>query len=187
MGAHRTEIDAAAREFIAGQRLFFVATAPLSGDGHINLSPKGLDTFRVLGPKRVGYLDFTGSGVETIAHVRENGRLTIMFCAFAGPPNILRLHGRGRAVEPQEAEFAELLRVFGTTPGQAERDGIRAVVVLDVARVADSCGYGVPRYEYVGERDQIAAWAARKGVEGLAEYRKLKNARSLDGLEGLRG
>jgi hypothetical protein len=179
MGQAITEIGAAHREFIAAQRIFFVSTAPLSAEGHINLSPKGLDTFRVLGARLVGYLDYTGSGVETIAHVRENGRLTIMFCAFGGKSNILRLYGRGRIVEPADAEFGELVRQF--TPGP----GVRAVVLLEVSRVSDSCGFGVPLFEYKGERDEMAAWCVKKGAEGLREYRGKKNLSSLDGLPGL--
>src|ERR1043165_2053548 len=185
MSATRTTVDAAAREFISGQRLFFVATAPLSAEGLINLSPKGLDTLRILGPSRVAYLDYTGSGVETIAHVRENGRIVIMFCSFGEKPNILRLHGRGRAGDAGSAEFAGLLAGVGWTPAHAERAGIRAVIVMEVQRVADSCGFGVPRYEFVADRDLMDAWAAKKGADGLRDYRKLKNTKSLDGLPGL--
>lgn len=185
MAAARTEIDGGARAFIAAQRVFFVASAPLAADGRVNLSPKGLDTLRVLDSRRVAYMDYTGSGVETIAHVRENGRLTIMFCAFEGRANILRLQGRGRVVEPDgedAAEFAALLPAFGV--GEPPT-GVRAVIVLEVDRVADSCGYGVPRYRYEGERDELAKWNTKKGEAGLAEYRAKKNMVSIDGLPGL--
>jgi hypothetical protein len=181
MGATCPEIDERIRAFIAAQRMFFVATAPLSGSGHVNVSPKGLDSFRVLGPRRVGYLDYNGSGVETIAHVRENGRLTIMFCAFEGKPNILRLHGTGRVVETDDPEFGTLVEQGGfamTVP-------VRSLIVMEVERIADSCGFGVPLYEYVGQRDQLIVSAERKGPDGLREYQRRKNAVSIDGLEGM--
>lgn len=184
MSGSRAQIDDRARAFIGSQHVFFVATAPLSADGLINLSPKGLDTFRVLSPTRVAYLDFTGSGVETIAHIRENGRLTIMFCAFDGPPNILRLQGRGHAVERDDPAFDALVRE-GWGEGYAPSPGVRAIIVLDVRRVADSCGYGVPLYAYTGEREQMTAWCARKGPEGVRAYQRAKNQTSLDGLPGL--
>src|SRR5579883_815601 len=149
MGKLFPELTDDLREFIARQHVFFVATAPLSADGHVNVSPKGLDTFRVLGPRTVAYLDLTGSGVETIAHLRENGRLTVMFCAFEGRPRILRLSGRGRAVEPGDPEWATVAAEF---PAAA---GARSVVVLDVDRIADSCGFGVPRFEFAGDRPQL--------------------------------
>ncbi len=178
MGRTSPDIDDATRRFIQAQHMFFVATAPRNG--HVNLSPKGLDTFRVLGPRQVAYLDFTGSGVETIAHLRENGRLTIMFCSFDGSPNILRLYGQGRAVEPADPEFGALIARFPPAPG------VRSIIVLDVDRVSDSCGFGVPLYEYRGERDQMKAWAEKKGEAGVREYQGKKNAASIDGLAGLR-
>ena len=181
MGKLYPVIDDGVREFIARQHLFFVATAPTDASAHLNLSPKGLDAFRVLGPQRVGYVDYPGSGVETIAHLRENGRLVIMFCAFTGPPKILRLYGRGRVVEPQDADFHDLLARF-----DAHEHVVRSLILLDVERVADSCGYGVPRYEYVGERDQLLRWADKKGADGLLDYQERKNATSIDGLPGLR-
>jgi hypothetical protein len=164
-------------DFIAKQSVFFVASAPLSPDGHVNLSPKGLDTFRVLGPDRVAYLDMTGSGNETAAHMAENGRVTIMFCAFDGPPKILRLFGRGRAVLPGTPEWDELIPHF------REMLGARQLILADLDRVATSCGYGVPRLG--GEarpRDQLTRWAESKGEEGLVEYRREKNTTSIDGL-----
>ncbi len=180
MGSTYPEIDQRVRAFIAEQRMFFVATAPLSGDGHVNLSPKGLDTLRVLGPRRVAYLDHNGSGVETIAHVRENGRLTIMFCAFEGKPNVLRLRGRGRVVEPVDAEFAVLIAEF--PPGEH----VRAIVTMDVDRIGFSCGFGVPLYEFKGDRAQLHEWSEKKGTDGLREYQRKHNAASIDGLAGLR-
>lgn len=180
MGKTYTELHETHRAFIERQRMFFVATAPRADGGHINLSPKGLDSFRVLSPTRVGYADFAGSGVETIAHLRENGRMTIMFCAFDGPPNILRLYGRGRVVEPQDAEFSALAAEF---PRVAP---LRSVIVLDLTRVYDSCGFAVPLYEFKGDRDQLTAWCERKGEEAVVAYQRENNARSIDGLPGLR-
>lgn len=179
MGKVFEGLDDDLRGFIARQHVFFVASAPLSADGHVNLSPKGLDTFRVLGPTTVAYLDLTGSGVETIAHLRENGRLTVMFCAFEGRPRILRLYGRGRAVEPADVGWTELAAHFPELPG------VRSVVVLEVERIADSCGYAVPRYEYVGDRPQLAEWCEKKSLEALRDYRARKNRASIDGLPGL--
>jgi hypothetical protein len=179
MGKVFAELDDDLRDFIARQRLFFVATAPLSADGHVNLSPKGFDTFRVLGPTTVAYLDLTGSGVETVAHLRENGRLTVMFCAFEGRPRILRLYGRGRVVEPGDAGWPTVSAGFPVVPGA------RSVVVLEVDRIADSCGYGVPRYEFASDRPQLTEWAEKKGAEGVREYQVRKNRTSIDGLPGL--
>jgi len=173
-------IDENARRFIEAQHMFFVATAPLDPSGHVNLSPKGLDTFRILGPNRVTYIDFTGSGVETIAHLKENGRIVLMFCAFQGPPKILRLHGRGRVIEPGVAEFDSLAENFPVN------DDARSIIVVDLNRVADSCGYGVPLFNYEGERKQLTAWAHTKGPEGLEAYREENNVRSIDGLPGIR-
>jgi hypothetical protein len=173
-------IDDATAQFIRAQRMFFVASAPLARDGHVNLSPKGLDSFRVVSSTRVAYADFTGSGVETIAHLRENARLTIMFCSFEGPPRILRLWGTGRAIETRDGEFAAIAGLFPVEPP------LRAVIVMDVTRVAKSCGFGVPMYEYKGERTQLQEWCAKKGEAGIAAYQREKNARSLDGLPGLR-
>jgi hypothetical protein len=179
MGKAYDGIDERLEEFIRRQHVFFVGTAPTAVDGHLNLSPKGLDTFRILGPKSVAYLDLTGSGIETVAHVRENGRLTIMFCSFEGPPKILRIYGRGRVVEPGDTEWDGLIAGFPDYPG------VRSVVVMDVQEVADSCGFAVPLYEYKGERSQLIAYARNKGPEELARYRAKNNATSLDGLAGL--
>ena len=181
MGKTYTEINEKLRAFIEAQHCFFVASAPNGSGGHVNCSPKGVDSFRILGPTTVAYLDFVGSGVETIAHVRQNGRVVIMFCAFAGPPNIVRLHGQGEIVEPNDAAFAALIAHFTHLPG------VRAIVRVELTRIADSCGYGVPLLGYEGERTQMATWAERKAEAGLLEaYQREKNAVSLDGLPGLR-
>lgn len=182
MGKLLDGIDDRMRAFLAAQHVFFVATAPSGPGGHVNCSPKGLDTFDVLGAREVAYLDYVGSGVETIAHLRENGRIVLMFCAFDGPPNIVRLYGRGRAVEPGDAEFAALRARFPLAPAR----GVRAIVRVELTRIADSCGYGVPLYRYEGERDQLQAWAERKGDAGLETYKREKNAESIDRLPGLR-
>ena len=166
-------------DWIARQRMFFVATAPLAQDGLLNCSPKGMDTFRVLGPREVAYLDLTGSGVETIAHLRENGRIVFLFSAFDGPPRIVRLHGDGDVVAPGAREYDALRARFPDYPGA------RAVVRARLRRIGDSCGYAVPRYDHVGERDQLVRWADAKGADGLSAYREEKNAASLDGLPGL--
>ncbi len=179
MGRTREALDDAATRFIQEQRVFFVASAPLDANGHVNLSPKGQDTFRILNPTTVAYLDFNGSGVETIAHLNENGRIVLMFCAFQGAPNILRLHGHGRSVEPRENEFAGLLAEFPAY------ESVRSIIVVEILRVNDSCGYGVPFFKYEGEREQLAAWARKKGPDGLKAYRQERNRRSLDGLPGV--
>jgi hypothetical protein len=179
MGKVYSEISDTVAAFIAAQHMFFVASAPLDASGHVNLSPKGLDSFRILGPRQVAYLDLTGSGVETIAHVRENGRLTILFCAFEGAPKIVRLHGRGEVIDRDTPEFEALLPRFTAAVG------MRSIIRLDVERVSDSCGYSVPLFEYQGDRDTLTKYAERKGEDGMAEYRQRKNARSIDGLPGV--
>jgi len=165
--------------WIAEQHVFFVATAPLSANGNINTSPKGLDCLRIITPRRVAYLDLTGSGAETIAHVRENGRIVLMFCAFSGPPKIVRLHGHGTIVTKTSASWAEW---SGRFPAMAAP---RSVIVVDVTRVSDSCGYGVPRMNFVEDRDVLSRWATTKGVEALSSFRREKNSRSVDGLPAL--
>ncbi|MFZ0105436.1 MAG: pyridoxamine 5'-phosphate oxidase family protein [Thiobacillus sp.] len=162
------------RDFIAAQKLFFTATAP--SDGHINLSPKGMDSLRVLDPRRVAYLDLTGSGNETAAHLRSDGRMTVMFCSFDAEPLILRLYGRGRVVRRQDAAWAELRQHFPVLPGE------RQLIVLDIDSVQTSCGYAVPLFDYRGERDTLARWAEKKGPAGLLDYWREKNAVSIDGL-----
>jgi hypothetical protein len=164
------------QRFIAQQPLFFVGTAPLDGAGHINLSPKGQEGFQVFGPHRVGYLDLTGSGNETAAHLLENGRITFMFCAFAGAPRILRLYGQGRVIRPDTAEWAALRDRFPDTPG------VRQIIVAEIERVQTSCGMAVPLMDYVGQRDNLITWAEAQGPDGLVAYRAEKNRRSIDGL-----
>lgn len=180
MGTLFNQIDQALEEFIRAQKMFFVATAPLDGAGHVNLSPKGLDTLRVLDPQTVAYLDYVGSGAETIAHVKENGRIVLMLCAFQGAPRIVRLHGRGSIFEPQDQEFSRLRGLFPAEPAG------RAIVHISIDRIADSCGYGVPLYTFERNRSQLPDWAARKGPQGLHEYQVQKNRISIDGLQALR-
>ena len=176
MGKAFPEIAEDLRAFIEAQPLFFVATAPLDREGRVNLSPKGLDTFRVLSPTRVAYLDLTGSGNETAAHLAENGRITFMFCAFAGAPGIVRLYGRGRAVLPGDDAWPGLKSLFPDLPG------IRQVIVADVDRVQTSCGFGVPLLAEAQQRPTLLRWAEAKGEDGLARYREEKNRSSIDGL-----
>ena len=176
MGKLFGQIDAGLERFIDAQHMFFVATAPLAASGHINLSPKGLDTFRVVDANTVAYVDHVGSGAETIAHLKENGRIVVMFCAFEGPPRIVRLHGRGDVLEPRSMEYERLRPLFADGPPA------RAIVMVTVDRISDSCGFGVPLYAFQDERPQLVAWADRKGAAGLARYQAEKNATSIDGL-----
>jgi hypothetical protein len=180
MARQHDRIDDHLSAFITSQPVFFVATAPLAADGHVNLSPKGLDgTFTVVDDHTVAYLDLTGSGVETIAHLRENGRIVIMFCAFEGPPRIVRLHGSGEVTLADDPGFVERAAPFKPIPGA------RAVITVAVERIADSCGYAVPLMRFEGERDKLVDWAERKGPDGLTAYQTEKNATSIDGLPGL--
>ena len=175
-------IDERLRSWMLAQPVFFVATAPLAADGHVNLSPKGLaGTFAVVDERRVAYLDLTGSGVETIAHVRENGRIVVMFCAFEGPPRIVRLHGTGSVHPVGTASFDSLAPLF---PAAASLVGVRSIIEVDAHTVSDSCGFGVPLMSFVSHRDELPKWAERKGEEKIATYHVEKNARSLDGLPG---
>ena len=164
------------RVFIGKQKIFFTASAPLSADGHINVSPKGIDSFRVLSANRVAYMDIVGSGNETSAHILENGRITIMICAFEGPPNILRLYGKGYTVLPGDAEWQELAQLFEL------QLATRQIIVAEIDKVQTSCGFSVPYYEYLGERDQAQKWAEHKGADGLELYKQEKNRISMDGL-----
>jgi hypothetical protein len=173
------EIDERLTAFIAAQHMFFVATAPSSVEGHVNLSPKGLDTLRVADARTIYYLDFVGSGVETIAHLRENGRIVIMLCAFEGAPRIVRLHGRGTVVEPDDPEFAPLASAFGST------HGARAIVRVAVTRVSDSCGFAVPLFTYNGQRPHLVSWAKHRSADAIAAYQREHNACSVDGLPAL--
>ena len=181
MGKLFPAIDASLRTFLASQHVFFVATAPSGDGGHVNCSPRSADTFRVLGPTTVGWLDGIGSGIETVAHLRQNGRIVLMFCAFDGAPKIVRLHGRGTVIETGDPEFAGLRPGFGDVPF-----AVRAILRIELSRISDSCGFGVPLYDHVGERDHMVKWSARKGIEGAQAYMREKNARSLDALPGLR-
>jgi hypothetical protein len=174
MAQQFSSIEDRHREFIAKQHIFFVATA--APEGRVNLSPKGMNSFRVLAPNDVAYLDVTGSGSETAAHLRADGRLTIMFCAFEGPPNILRLHGRGESLPRGSAGYAAMLHHFEELPGA------RQIIRLAVDLVQTSCGMGVPLLDYKGERAALNNWAARLGPEGLRKYWRQKNQRSIDGL-----
>jgi hypothetical protein len=176
MGKFSDSIQDSHKAFIEKQKMFFTATAPVSSGGHINLSPKGLDSFRVLSPTRVAYMDIIGSGNETSAHILENGRITFMFCAFDGPPNILRLYGKGYTVLPGHPEWAELSALFEL------QIATRQIIVAEIHKVQTSCGYNVPLYDYTGERDHADKWAAKKGIDGLTAYKVEKNLVSLDGL-----
>jgi hypothetical protein len=180
VGKTYDQLDERLQSWIADQHIFFVATAPSGPAGHVNLSPKGhADTFTILDERTVAYLDLTGSGAETIAHLRDNGRITLMFCAFSGPPRILRLHGQGRVVVPGDKRWADLAGRFPT------RRGARAVVVVEIERIADSCGYAIPLYDYAGERDLLDQWAGRKDNAALAAYCAQRNSTSIDGLPAL--
>lgn len=176
MSKQLPEIDSELAYWMRAQRMFFVASAPLSVDGHVNCSPKGGDAFRILGPLEVAYADFTGSGAETAAHLRENGRIVIMFCAFEGPPKIARLHGRGKLIVSGDPAFDSLSSLFVPHPG------LRAIVHVSVERVSTSCGYSVPLFKFAGQRDALEKWARAKGPEALREYRAQKNRTSVDGL-----
>jgi Pyridoxamine 5'-phosphate oxidase len=179
MGNVTTLINDDRKSWIGRQHMFFVATAPLAVGGHINVSPKGGDTFRVVDPKTVAYLDLTGSGAETIAHVRENGRMVIMFCAFEGAPLIVRLYGKAEVVLPGHPEFDSLAALFPPHPG------VRSVIRLHISRVADSCGMAVPFMDYSSDRTELNDWAAEKGPEALQDYRRRKNLTSIDKLPAL--
>jgi Pyridoxamine 5'-phosphate oxidase len=184
MGKVYEAIDARLREFIQAQPVYFVATAPSGDEGHVNLSPKGLSgTLAVLDEHRIAYLDYFGSGAETIAHLRQNGRIAVMFCAFTGPPKVLRLHGRGVAVLAGEPRFEELWSAFD---GQ-ERHAVRSIIEVEVSRVSDSCGYAVPLLDYVGDRDLLTRSHSRRDEHDLAEYAVKKNHTSIDGLPALAG
>lgn len=176
MGKFYDSISPAHKEFIERQHIFFVSTAPLSAEGHINLSPKGLDCFRVLSANRCAYMDLISSGNETSAHTLENGRITFMFCSFQDRPTILRLYGKGFTVLPGSEDWAQYAPLFQIYPST------RQIIVADISKVQTSCGFGVPLYSYEGERDIHFEWAERKGLDGLAEYMVQKNMESMDGL-----
>ena len=179
MGKIHEHISAELAAWIQQQRMFFVATAPSARDGHVNCSPKGGDSFRILETHTVAYQDLTGSGVETIAHLRENGRIVIMFCALDGPPQIVRLYGHGDVVTPSHHDFSALSSHF------PPHHGTRAIIRLKITRVADSCGFGVPLFDYRNERDALDQWSEAKGPAKLKDYRHAKNRESIDRLPGL--
>ena len=176
MGKVYEAITDGVRAWVDAQPMFFVSTAPLAEDGHVNCSPRGHDALRILGPHRLAWMDLTGSGAETIAHLRENGRICVMLCAFEGAPRIMRFHGRGQVHALGSPEFTALAPAFPDLPGA------RAIIEVEVQRIADSCGYAVPRMEVVEQRDVLVNWAEKRGVEGLEAYRQARNASSLDGL-----
>jgi hypothetical protein len=176
MSKKRENIDPELAHWITQQRIFFVASAPLSADAHINLSPKGGDSFRVLGPMEVAYQEYTGSGAETAAHLRENGRIIVMFCAFEGSPKVLRLHGRGTIITSEHQRFAELTSFFPSHPGT------RSIIHIQVTRVSTSCGYAVPFFDFRAPRETLEEWSLKQGREKLAAYRAAKNQVSIDGL-----
>jgi hypothetical protein len=179
MGRAFDQLNDDLRALVERQHVFFVATAPLAGDGHVNVSPKGGDTLRILDDRTVCYLDLSGSGIETVAHLQENGRVTIMCCAFDGNPDVVRLYGRGEAVWPGDERFAELRALFGSF------SGVRSVIVVALDRVSSSCGFGVPLMAFVADRDRLEKAHAARGEEAMPAYWAAKNAASIDGLPGL--
>ena len=178
-------IDDSIRNWIAQQKMFFVATAPTAMDGHINCSPKGHDSFRILDDTTVAYRDLTGSGIETVAHLKDNDRIVIMFCAFEGAPKIVRFHGTGEVLEPDHPDFEKISDGFGNA-SEAEKLGTRAFIRVRVSRISDSCGYSVPLFDYVSDRDVLLKWNTNKGANGVNAYQRDKNVKSIDGLPGLK-
>ncbi|HHM05283.1 MAG TPA: pyridoxamine 5'-phosphate oxidase family protein [Gammaproteobacteria bacterium] len=174
MAKFHDALDDKLQAFMAAQHIFFVATAPR--EGRVNVSPKGMDSFRCLDPRTVAYLDVTGSGNETAAHLLDNGRLTLMFCSFDKEPLILRLYGTGRVVRPRDEDWARLFPLFQPLPGA------RQIMLMAVTAVQTSCGFAVPRYDFRGERDTLRAWAEKKGAAGVRQYWIENNQTSIDGL-----
>jgi hypothetical protein len=179
MGKTLEDIPPDLADWIQQQPVFFVATAPLSGDGHVNCSPKGMDSLRVLDFRTVAYADLAGSGIETVAHLQENGRIVLMLCAFHGPPKIVRLHGTGHVIFPDSPDFPELLSQFPELPG------VRSIIRVSVQRVSTTCGFGVPRMQFQEGRETLREWADKKGPEAIQDYIQQKNAHSIDGLPGV--
>ncbi len=179
MGKEYTEIDERIQKWMGRQQMFFVSTAPSSSDGLVNCSPKGLDSLRVTGPMQVAYVDTGGSGIETVAHLKDNGRITLMMCAFDGPPKIFRFYGKGRVLEPHDGGFDDMLSRFPTMPAA------RNIIVIDVERIIDSCGYGVPLYEFKQHRDSLPNYFSKQTEGDILNYRRDRNSESLDGLPGL--
>ena len=180
MGKTYTSIDPDIAHWIAQQHMFFVATAPLAAEGLVNLSPKGHDTLRVINEHTLAFLDYGGSGIETVAHLRENQRIVIMMCAVKGSPKIYRFHGTGQVITPIDADFGDLAQHFDRS-----ELGIRSIIRVNVSRVSDSCGFGVPFYDYQGERPTSPNYIRVNGAEKIRAYLKHENAQSLDGLPGL--
>lgn len=176
MGQEHASLTPELRAFVERQPVFFTASAPLGAEGRVNLSPKGLDTFRVLDERRVAYLDLTGSGNETAAHLAENGRITFLFCAFTGAPKIVRIYGKARVVRRSDPEWTALAPLF------PDRPGVRQIIVAEVGAVRTSCGYAVPKADSLLPRRELDAWTERKSADELVAYRRKKNATSLDGL-----
>ena len=179
MGKEYTEINPKLQAWIEQQHMFFVSTAPLAADGLLNCSPKGLDSLRVLDPHRMAYLDIGGSGIETVAHLKENGRIVIMMCAFTGPPKIYRFYGEGSVIEPQDEGFDDMLGKLPSLPAA------RNIIVIEVERIIDSCGYGVPLYDFQRDRDSMENYYGSKTEQEVSAYRRERNSSSLDGLSGL--
>ena len=179
MGKLYEALDDQLIDFIATQKMFFVGSAPMSGDGHVNISPKGKDCFRILDSQTVAYLDMTGSGAETIAHVKENQRLVFMFCAFEGRPLTLRLHGQGEVLERSHKDFGQLISLFPELPG------VRSIIRMKITRIADSCGWVVPEYEFKGMRDYYDKYAANKSDADMRASQLKGNMQSIDGLSAL--
>ena len=179
MGKTYDSIDDRLSTFIGAQQMFFVATAPMAEDGCVNLSPKGLDSLRILDPQTVAYADMAGSGIETVAHLKENGRIVLMFCAFDGPPKIVRLHGHGDVIDPAHPDYSSLCKSFPAYTG------LRCFIRVRCDRISDSCGFGVPLFEYRGQRSQLVDWAAKKSIEDIREYQHKMNRHSIDGLPGI--
>lgn len=180
MGKTYELIDDSIRRWMAAQKMFFIGTAPIADDGLVNLSPKGQDSLRILNEKTLAYLDFGGSGVETIAHVRENGRIVVMMCAFEGPPKIFRFHGTGEVIAPLHEDFADLHKLFDM-PGI----GARAIIRIHVNRISDSCGFGVPTYDFKDQRRSTRNYIEKTGIETIRENQVANNLQSIDGLAGI--
>ncbi len=179
MGKIFEKLDAKLISFIKAQKMFFVASAPMLADGHVNMSPKGYDSFAVLDDMTVAYLDMGGSGIETLAHVKDNGRITIMFCAFEGKANILRLYGKASAVSFDEPGFDDMLALF------PNYDHARTIFKIHLTRIQDSCGWGVPFYDFKGEREQLVRYIDNFSRDDWIAHRRASNMQSIDGLDGL--
>lgn len=178
MGSSWDHLSDELAAFCNRQKVFFVGTAPRDG-GHVNVSPKGYDSFRVIDSHTVAYADLTGSGIETIAHLRDNGRITLMFTAFDGPANIVRIYGNGTAVSPEMADYGDLASRFGSFRS------VRAIIRVDIDLVSSSCGYAVPLMDFVGDRTRLEEWISNKSDAELSAYQAKNNASSIDGLPGL--